>query len=64
MADGVDIRVMRGTKGRIVGWLAFCDEHGVIDEPQPVLRKAQRIAIDHGNGPDHGGNARIRTQSQ
>lgn len=58
----VDIRVMRGTKARVVGWMAFCDEHGVIGEPQPVLRKAEAIAVEHGNTDHLGDNVRLRIQ--
>lgn len=42
------IRVLRGTRGRLTGWIVHCQEHGYIDKPTPTKRAAEDIAKDHG----------------
>lgn len=56
--SAVNLYVRRGTKGRIVGWLVFCEEDGTVDEPQNTKKKAETIANDHARTA-HMGNARV-----
>lgn len=45
--ENVIVKVVRGTKGRIVGWLVYCAEHGYVDKPTPKKSQAMVIAQAH-----------------
>lgn len=58
VGDRPVVRLRRGTKGRLTGWLAECSacRGGYVAEPQPTKSKAARAAIEHGR-EEHGGQA-------
>lgn len=53
------VRLRRGTKGRITGWLPDCNaaecRGGLIGSPQPTKAKAARLGIEHGRA-EHSGH--------